>query len=371
MPRVRVALDAMGGDHAPDELVRGACLALEHQPDLEVLLVGPEQRLEPLIAASSPSPEVRARLSICEATEALDMDEAASALRRKKDASVTVAMRAVREGRADAVVAAGSTGGAMAAALLTLGRIRGIERPAIAVVLPTRPAPTILLDVGANVDVRPPLLVQFARMGTAYARTVLALENPTVGLLNIGEEAGKGDGRSTEAFPLLATAPDLNFVGNVEARALPRGVANVVVCDGFVGNVVLKLAEGMADWLGDLVREGIRARGGLSMLGAWLLRPVFRSVKAELDPARHGGALLLGVHGVCVIAHGSSRAPAIASALEVARRAVQEGILPRLEETFRHPPDPVTAPGDETSGASHARSTRPIHPETPDQEIPS
>ncbi|MEB3188697.1 MAG: phosphate acyltransferase PlsX [bacterium] len=369
MPRVRVALDAMGGDHAPDELVRGACLALERQADLEVLLVGPGQRLEALITASAPSAEARARLSVCEATQALDMDEAASALRRKKDASVSVAMRAVREGRAEAVVAAGSTGGAMAAALLTLGRIRGIERPAIAVVLPTRPAPTVLLDVGANVDVRPPLLVQFARMGSAYARTVLGISSPTVGLLNIGEEAGKGDGRSTEAFPLLATAPDLRFVGNVEARALPRGVANVVVCDGFVGNVVLKLAEGMTDWLTDLVREGIRSRGLLAGLGAWLLRPVFRGVKAELDPARHGGALLLGVRGVCVIAHGSSRAPAIASAIEVARRAVQEGILPRLEETFQTLA--AATPGPDAEPTAGTRHTSPIHPDTPTQETSS
>ena len=347
MARVRVALDAMGGDHAPDELVHGACLALERHADLEVLLVGPRLKLESLLKSGSPSPEVRTRLSLLEASEALDMDEAASALRRKKDASVAVAMRAVRQGHAEGVVAAGSTGGAMAAALLTLGRIPGIERPAIAVVLPTRPHPTVLLDVGANVDVRPSMLVQFARMGTAHARSVLGIDDPTVGLLNIGEEAGKGDGRSTEAFPMLATTPDLNFVGNIEARALPRGVANVVVCDGFVGNAVLKMAEGMTDWLTDLVREGIRSSGWRAALGAWLLTPVFRDVQRQLDPAQHGGALLLGVRGVCVIAHGSSRAPAIASAIGVARTAILEGVTWRLEKTFEG-----TGPGTSELGSA-------------------
>lgn len=329
MPEVSIALDAMGGDYAPTEIVKGAIEALRADSALSLVLVGDETRLQAELRAQN-APQ--ARLSVVHASEVVRMDEAASAVRKKKDASIVVAMDQVKAGRCQGVVAAGSTGAAMAAALLRLGRIPGIERPAIAVVLPSLQGPVILLDVGANVDSKPSYLQQFALMGDAYARAVLKIERPRVGLVNIGEEPGKGDERSLEAYRLLQQTEGIHFVGNLEGRDLPRGRADVAVCDGFVGNVMLKLAEGLGELFTGLLRDEIMHAGVLAKAGAWLLRPVFGRFRRRLDYAEYGGALLLGVNGVCVISHGSSRARAIVNAIKVTQEAILSGTLQRIAE---------------------------------------
>lgn len=329
MTDVRIALDAMGGDHAPAEIVKGAVIALKGDPALSLTLVGDEARLRAELAGADAPMD---RLSVVHASEVVAMDEAATAVRKKKDASIVVAMDQVRAGHCQGVVAAGSTGAAMAAALLRLGRIPGIERPAIAVVLPTLRGPAILLDVGANVDCKPQYLQQFAVMGNAYAQAVLKIDKPRVGLVNIGEEPGKGNEQTLEAHRLLSETAAVHFIGNVEGRDLARGLADVAVADGFVGNVMLKFAEGLGELFTGLLKDEIMKSGLIGALGALLLRPTFRRFKRRLDYAEYGGALLLGVNGVCVISHGSSKAHAIVNAIRVSKEAILAGTLERIAE---------------------------------------
>lgn len=328
---VRIALDAMGGDHAPVEIIKGALQALSEHADLELVLVGDEAKLRAELCHLPAS----SRLSLVHAAESILMDEAASAVRKKRNASIVVAMDQVKTGRCQAVVAAGSTGAAMAAALLRLGRIPGIERPAIAAVLPTLKGPLVLLDVGANVDCRPAYLQQFALMGEAYAGSVLGMDPVRVGLVNIGEEPGKGNDLALQAHQLLSNTPGIRFIGNIEGRELARGEADVAVCDGFVGNVMLKFAEGLGELFTGLLRTEIHQGGWRAKLGALLLRPSFRRFQRRLDYSEYGGALLLGVNGLCVISHGSSRAPAILKAIEVARRAIEGKAIERITERLQ------------------------------------
>ncbi|HEY9856003.1 MAG TPA: phosphate acyltransferase PlsX [Stenomitos sp.] len=329
MTDVRIALDAMGGDYAPAEIVKGAVIALKADPALSLTLVGDEARIRAELAHHDvPS----SRLSVVHASEVVEMDEAATAIRKKKDASIVVAMDQVKAGLCQGVVAAGSTGAAMAAALLRLGRIPGIERPAIAVVLPTLKGPAILLDVGANVDCKPQYLQQFAIMGSAYAQAVLKIDRPRVGLVNIGEEPGKGDELTLEAYKLLSETKAIHFSGNVEGRDLARGNADVAVADGFVGNVMLKFAEGLGELFTGLLKDEIMKSGLIGALGALLLRSTFRRFKRRLDYAEYGGALLLGVNGVCVISHGSSKAHAIVNAIRVSKEAILAKTLERIAE---------------------------------------
>ncbi|HEY9722788.1 MAG TPA: phosphate acyltransferase PlsX [Oscillatoriaceae cyanobacterium] len=319
MAAPRIAVDAMGGDYAPDEIVKGA-LNAAREGLAEIILVGDRARLDPLLQGVDLA---SLRVSVVHASEVIGMDEApAQALRSKKDASISVALRQVKEGRADGVVAAGSTGAAMAAALMILGRIPGIERPAIAVVMPTARGPAVLLDVGANVDSKPSYLTQFAIMGGIYARQVLKKPAPRVGLFNIGEEEGKGNELTKEAYPLLKQLADLNFIGNVEGRDFPFGKADVVVCDGFVGNGLLKFAEGMALLLMDMLKEEI-ARDWRGKLAALMMKPNLVRLKRRLDYAEYGGAPLLGVNGICIIGHGSSKALGLYHAIRVAKEAVE------------------------------------------------
>lgn len=309
----------MGGDFAPDEIVKGA-LSAAREGLAEILLVGDQNRLDPLLKGVDLA---SVRLSVVHASEVIEMGETpTSALRQKRDASITVAMRLVKDGKADGVVAAGSTGAAMAAALMTLGRIPGIERPAIAVVMPTAQGPAVLIDIGANVDSRPSYLQQFAIMGSVYARTIFKLERPRVGLFNIGEEESKGNDLTLKAHQLLKHTPEVNFIGNVEGRDFPAGKADVVVCDGFVGNGLLKFAEGLALLLMDMMREEM-LRDWRGKLGAWLMKPNLRRLKRRVDYAEWGGAPLLGVNGICIIGHGSSKAYQIRNAIRVARDAVE------------------------------------------------
>jgi len=335
--RPRVAVDAMGGDHAPREVVQGAVQAARDL-DVEVILVGPTRILEAEVRALEAERDVR----IEEAPDVIGMAEApAMALRRKRRASIPVAVELVRRGEADAMVSAGNTGAAMAAALLGLGRIEGIDRPAIAAVLPTTRGRAILVDVGANVDCRPKHLLQFAVMGSVYAARVLGVASPRVGVLSNGAEETKGNELVIRAAELLR-ASGLRFIGNVEGREFFDHSADVVVCDGFVGNVVLKFGEGLALGIFALLREELR-RTVRVKLGAALALPGLRAVRRRMDYTEYGGAPLLGVNGVCIIGHGSSKAKAMRAAVALAVDTVRAGMVAAIREEVGRLAVPATS----------------------------
>lgn len=319
---MKIAVDAMGGDHAPEVVVRGALKAVEDF-GIEVVLVGRRNEIEALCVKESP------RVEIFDASEVIGMDEApAVGVRKKKDSSIVRAVGLVKEGKCSAVVSAGSTGAAMAAGLLGLGRIKNIDRPAIASILPSGRGGTVLLDIGANVDCSAKNLLQFGHMGYLYAQRILGIENPRVGLLSVGEEDSKGNSLTLEAFPLLKAA-GINFVGNVEGRDIFNGAADVVVCDGFVGNVVLKAGEGLAMALLKMMKEEL-TRNWLSKMGTALTLPGLKELRRRLDYAEYGGAPLLGVNGVVIICHGSSSALAVRNAVRVAAEAASTGLVPAI-----------------------------------------
>ena len=312
--RVRIAVDALGGDRAPEEVVAGAAEAAA--AGIDVVLVGP--------AGLDTH-----GLELVGSTQALGMDEKpAEAVRAKPDSSLVVANRLVADGRADAVLSAGNTGAMLAAGLLELRRLPGVMRPAIAVVIPTRHGPSVLVDAGANADARPEHLLQFAHMGAIFAAEVLERPEPLVRLLSIGEEPEKGNQLTLEAHALLA-ASELRFSGNTEARDLLEGAADVVVTDGFTGNVALKLLEGTIKSLLDALREEIAATAR-GKLGGLLIRPAARGLRTRLDPDTYGGAYLLGLRGLSVIAHGNSSRRAIANAIRLAARGVEHDVTGRL-----------------------------------------
>ncbi|CAA9589520.1 Phosphate:acyl-ACP acyltransferase PlsX (EC [uncultured Synechococcales cyanobacterium] len=325
--RARIAIDAMGGDRAPGEIVAGALRARE-ELDVEVVLVGdPEQ-----IRAAVPQPTLN-QIEIVPAEGTIEMhEEPLSGLKRKPQASINVAMDLVKQKRAEAVVSAGHSGAAMAAALLRLGRLRGIDRPAIGAVLPTLVAgkPVIVLDVGAIVDCRPKFLEQFASMGTIYSQYVLGIPNPKVGLLNIGEEPGKGNDLAVQTHQRLSNNRQIRFAGNAEGRDVLSGRFDVIVCDGFVGNILLKFAEAVGEVALQILREEL-PQGVNGKLGTRLLKPNLKRIKQRMDHAEHGGGLLLGVAGVCIISHGSSQAPSIFNAIRLAKEAVDNQVLERIQ----------------------------------------
>lgn len=326
--RARIAVDAMGGDYAPDEIVLGAIRASE-ELDAEVILVGDVDKIEAYLKQHNLS----SNLEIVPAEGVVDMDEkAGKALRRKPKASINVAMDLVKQNRADAVVSAGHSGAAMAAALLRVGRLKGIDRPAIGAVFPTvvPGKPVIILDVGANVDSRPKYLEQFALMGTIYSKYVIGIEDPKVGLLNMGEEATKGDKLAQETYQLLSANNAISFSGNAEGRDVLSGNFDIIVCDGFVGNVLLKFAEAVGESVLQILREEL-PQGIRGKLGTAILVPNLKKVKKRIDHAEHGGALLLGVAGVCIISHGSSEAASIFNAIRLAQDAVDNQVLERIK----------------------------------------
>jgi glycerol-3-phosphate acyltransferase PlsX len=313
----RIAVDAMGGDRAPDEVVAGAVDAASD--GIEPVLFG------------------RAGLEIgpleyVETTQEIEMDEKpAEAVRAKPDSSLVAACRAVGEGRAEAVVSAGNTGAMLAACFRELRRLPGVARPAIAVVIPAKHRPTVLIDSGANADARPEHLLQFAHMGSVFVQEILDLREPEVRLLSIGEEPEKGNQLTLEAHALLSAADGLRFAGNTESRDLLLGAADVVVCDGFTGNVVLKLMEGTIKTILDALREEITStRRG--RVGGLLVRPAARGLRQRLDPETYGGAYLLGLRGLAVIAHGNSSWRAIANAIRLAARGVEHDVVGRLAQ---------------------------------------
>jgi glycerol-3-phosphate acyltransferase PlsX len=314
---LRVAVDALGGDDAPGEVILGALDAAAE--GIEVTLYGPKG-----LAAHG--------LPLVETTGAIGMAEKpAEAVRAKPDSSLVAAVRAVADGEADAVVSAGNTGAMLAAGLLHLRRLPGIMRPAIAVPIPARIGPSVLLDAGANADARPEHLLQFAHMGTVFSRELLRVERPQVRLLSIGEEDGKGNQLTLDAHRLLREDDRLTFAGNAEARDLLHGAADIVVTDGFTGNIALKLLEGTIRELLDALREEITATTA-GKLGGALIRPAARRLREKLDPDTYGGAYLLGLRGLVVIAHGASGRRAIANAIRLANRGAEHEVVQRLAE---------------------------------------
>jgi phosphate acyltransferase len=329
MPSV-IALDAMGSDRAPKPEIEGAMLAAR-QYGVRVLLVGPEAEVKAELDRHSAA--ARLPIEIVHASEYITMDDKVEAIRAKRDSSMRVGLRLVREGQANGFVTAGNTGAAMATAKIVLGAVAGVDRPALAAVFPTAPGnPAMLLDVGANVDCTPQNLEQFAVMGEVYFRAMFGKKNaigPRVGLLSIGEEETKGNELTREAFLLLKQLP-LNFVGNVEGRDLYNGQVDVIVADGFVGNVALKISEGVANLVRTALKESLKATI-TRQVGALLSRSAFTDFKKRLDHTEYGGAPLLGVKGVCIITHGSSNSNAMKNAVRVAAEFSKRGINDSIE----------------------------------------
>jgi phosphate acyltransferase len=321
---VRVAIDAMGGDHAPEEIVRGALDWAVANPTVELLLVGDEARMKPYLTDPLP-----AHVSLVQASESVAMEEhPAAAVRRKRDASINVCMRLVREGRADAVVTAGHTGAGVASAIVHLGRLQGVDRPALAVQMVTDRGPFVLLDIGATTDSTGHNLWQYARMGAIFAERVLGVVDPSVALLSIGEEGGKGEQRVQDATARLL-AGDLRFVGNVEGKDLPHHPADVVVCDATVGNVTIKFFEGLSSFIFDQLRREFR-RWPWGPLGYLFMRPGLARMRRRFDYERLGGAPLLGVKGTVLITHGRARRRMVGYAVEVGAAAARARIPERI-----------------------------------------
>src|ERR1035437_7460186 len=328
---IDIALDAVGSDKAPEPEIRGAILACRALP-VRVHLIGPEAELRDLLDEHLDNEDLP--IVIHHASERIGMEEkAAQAVRTKRDSSMRVGLKLVREGKAAGFVTAGNTGAAMATAKMVLGAMPGVDRPALANPMPSSTGnPCVLLDVGANVDCKPQNLAQFALMGELYARSVLKINEPRVGLLSIGEEETKGNDLTREAFPLLKQLP-FNFIDNVEGRDIFSGQADVIVCDGFVGNVALKTSEGDGRFVRDVLRESV-TRTVTAQVGALLSRKAFNDFRRRLDYREYGGAPLLGVRGVCIIGHGSSNDRAIYNGIRVAYESAKGGTIQSIEAEF-------------------------------------
>jgi glycerol-3-phosphate acyltransferase PlsX len=325
--KITVAVDAMGGDHGVSVTIPATLAFLSHHSDVHALLVGKAEQIAPLLARAKP--ELRARISVVEASEVVGMDESpAVALKNKRDSSLRVAINQVKDGKAQACVSAGNTGALMATARFVLKTLPGIDRPAIASSLPSQTGETLVLDLGANVDCTPEHLRQFAIMGVALESALRHDPNPKVALLNIGEEEIKGNEVVKQAAELLR-ASDLNFVGNVEGNDIYKGTADVVVCDGFVGNVALKTSEGLAKMIGEFLKEAF-SRSVLTKMVAALALPILKSFKNKVDPRRYNGATLIGLRGVVVKSHGSADILAFETALNKAYIEVKEDVLDKI-----------------------------------------
>lgn len=302
---IKVAVDAMGGDNAPDEIIKGAVEAVNSRKDIQVFLVGKEELIREKLQAYTYKEE---QIEVVNAAEVIETAEPpVAAIRKKKDSSIVVGMKMVKEGNADAFVSAGSSGAILVGGQLLVGRIKGIERPPLAPLIPTAKGVSLLVDCGANVDARPSHLVQFARMGSIYMEHVVGIKNPKVAIVNIGAEEEKGNALVKETFPLLKECKDINFIGSIEAREIPAGQADVIVCEAFVGNVILKLYEGLASVLMKKIKGGMMSTLR-SKIGALLVKPALKKTLKTFDTSDHGGAPLLGLNGLVVKTHGSSKA---------------------------------------------------------------
>ncbi|MFQ3550348.1 MAG: phosphate acyltransferase PlsX [Armatimonadota bacterium] len=323
-----IAVDAMGGDFAPDQIVKGAAHAADHF-GINVVLIGDEIEIAECLPGKHSGSK---RITIRHTTEKIEMGENAAAVRTKKDASVVVAADMVKNGEADAMVSVGNTAAAMTVATLKLGRIEGIDKPAIATVWPSKSGPVVMLDAGAVVDCGPENLEEFAVMGSVYSEKVLNIKNPRVGLLSVGEEKCKGNNVTKRAYEAIEKS-GLQFVGNVEGRDLFTGICDVLVTDGFSGNIALKTGEGIVEYVSNVIKEDLKSHP-FAWIPLVLLTPMFRRIKKKLDYSEYGGAPLLGLNGVCIIGHGRSNARAVTNAVRAARDAVNGDIVGTIKSAI-------------------------------------
>lgn len=328
----KVALDAMGGDNAPGAIVQGAIDVVAKRQDIHIFLVGQENVIEEELNKYEYPKE---QISIVNATEIIETAEPpVMAIRRKKDSSIVVAMNMVKNGKADAFVSAGSSGAILVGGQVLVGRIKGVERPPLAPLIPTQKGVSLLIDCGANVDARPSHLVQFAKMGSIYMRNVIGIENPKVAIVNIGAEEEKGNALVKETFPLLKECEDINFTGSIEAREIPYGKADVIVCEAFVGNVILKLFEGVGSALISEIKKGLMTNAR-SKMGALLVKPALKETLKKFDASEYGGAPLLGLNGLVVKTHGNSTAKEVANSIIQCVTFKEQNINDKIKETIQ------------------------------------
>ena len=328
---IKVALDAMGGDNAPDEIVKGALQALREEPSLFVYFVGRQEKIMLLLDGAE---DVKNRFRVIHAEEVIEMAEPpVMAIRKKKDSSIVRAMQLVKEGECDAFVSSGSTGAILVGAQLIVGRIRGIERPPLAPLLPTAKDPVLLIDCGANVDARSSHLVQFARMGSIYMENVVGVKNPKVGIVNIGAEEEKGNALVKETFPLLKECRDINFVGSVEARDIPAGAVDIAVCEAFTGNVILKTYEGVGATLLSAMKQSLMSNL-VTKIGALLIKSSLKKTLTKFDAHAYGGAPMLGLNGLVMKTHGSAKAGEIRNTLGQCIQFINEDINGKIRKSL-------------------------------------
>lgn len=327
---MKVVVDGMGGDNSPQAIVEG-CVLAQKEYGVDIIITGPKEVIEAELSKYEYNKQC---ISVVDAREVISTNEApVKALKTKKDSSLVKALEMVKSGEADAIVSAGSTGAFLAGCTLIVKRIKGISRPALAPVMPGKNGPFMIIDVGANADCKPQYLTQFAHMGKVYFENVLHVNNPTVGLVNIGEEEEKGNELTKAAHKLLKEENNLNFIGNIEPREIPKGEVNILVCDGFVGNTVLKMYEGVAETILNELKAEIMS-GFVSKVGGVLLKPVFKRFKKHYDYKEYGGAAFLGVNGICIKAHGSSDARAFKNAIKLSKTYYDTEVLEKVKAAF-------------------------------------
>lgn len=345
---MKIVVDAMGGDNAPEAIVLGAAAVSRELKEVQLCLVGDERKIQPILKAA----KLKDVIEIVHAEDVIGMDEhPGPALRSRRQASMVVAAQMVRRGDAQAMVCAGNTGALHQVSLLEIGRIRGVKRPALAAVFPTNISPSLALDMGANADSKPEYLVQFALMGSVYANRVMGKERPKVGLLNIGKEIGKGSATVVAAYEALSKADHINFMGNIEPMAFFDGAVDVAVCDGFVGNMMLKTSEAVAEWLMQRIRQAAR-KTPAAKLGGHLLKPSLKGLMRDISHSEHGGAVLLGLKGLVIKCHGRATADTIANGIKVAARGLRNQVVHKIEEVL----DPPEASVEEESPAVSVNS---------------
>ncbi len=335
---VKVALDAMGGDNAPHEIVKGAIDALSQRDNLYVYVVG---RQDAINAELSKYQYDRNRLEVVDAPEVIETAEPpVMAIRKKKDSSIVKAMNLVKDKTCDAFVSAGSSGAILVGGQVIVGRIKGVERPPLAPLIPTKDGVALLIDCGANMDARPSFLVQFAKMGSVYMKYVMGIDNPRVGIVNVGAEEEKGNALVKETFPLLKSCPDINFIGSIEARDIPLGGADVIVCDAFVGNAILKTLEGVGKMMIGMIKESLTANLK-SKIGGLLIKDSLKSSLKRVDVSEYGGAPLLGLNGLVVKTHGSSKAGEIKNTLIQCITFKEQNINDKIKEIIGNTEDKI------------------------------
>lgn len=334
----KIAVDAMGGDNAPKEIIKGAVEAVQKRDDIQVILTGKEEVIADELAGYTYNKE---QITIVNTTEVIATAEPpVMAIRRKKDSSIVVGLKLVKEKKADAFVSAGSSGAVLAGGQLLVGRIKGVERPPLAPLIPTEKGFALLIDCGANVDARPSHLVQFAKMGSIYMKHVMGVKNPKVGIVNIGAEEEKGNALVKETFPLLKECRDINFTGSIEAREIPHGQADVIVCEAFVGNVILKLYEGVGSVLISKMKKGMMT-SLRSKIGALLVKPALKSTMKDFDASEYGGAPLLGLNGLVVKTHGSSTSKEVCNSILQCVTFKEQRINEKIKECIQAGEEPV------------------------------